>query len=227
MNTRRIRKKWLVLQYDDRPIEYEYANLMNRNKKYCKQHGYAYKFIKRGYSNIPPYWRKVSLVKEYLKNYKGILWLDTDAVIFNLNISLDSLTNSSKQLFISNDDWNSHPLHFNTGIWIIKNTIEMHRLLDDWIHTYNEKDWLKDSMNKWHSTGGWSGTTYEQGSFNKNIYSKYKEYIKSPPCNILQGALEDINSPNKPFILHFWNCLKKEIPAFIKIYIDKPIKSSQ
>jgi hypothetical protein len=30
---------------------------------------------------LPPWWIKVKLVQELLHSYKGILWLDVDAVI--------------------------------------------------------------------------------------------------------------------------------------------------
>lgn len=236
MKTRRSRKKWLILQYDDRsiskvsiddapvPATVDYTKLMEQNKKYAKRHGYAYKFVSKGYNKLPPYWRKVNLVKDLLKNYKGILWMDTDAVVFTPSKTLDSITNSSKMFFCSPDNYGTSTEHFNAGVWIIKNTPEMHDLMEDWLQLYNTKDWLKNSYQKWHTTGKWSNTTYEQGSFIETIRPSYKQYMKILPCNVLQGCLEDINTSTEPFIIHFMTPLKKHIPGFIKTFIDSPDK---
>jgi hypothetical protein len=222
MKTRRIRNTWLILQYDDRELNNNDKKLMERNEEYAKKHGYKYKFIDSGHTDIPPYWRKVSLVKELLPKYKGILWIDTDAVIFDLSKTLDSITTSRHSMFISRDNWRATKDHFNAGVWLIKNTPEMNTLMSDWEDLYSEKDWLKNSGGKWHTTGKWSNITYEQGSFIKNILIKYKKYIKWLPCNILQGAIEDIHTLRKPFIIHFMATLKEYIPGFIKTFMSVP-----
>jgi hypothetical protein len=225
MKTRHIRNKWLVLQYDDRNLEQDYKILMNRNKEYAKLHGYEYKFVKSGHKDIPPYWRKVELVKELLPKYKGILWIDTDAVVFDMNKSLNSITRLSYSFYKSQDNWKFPNHHFNAGVWLIKNTPEMNMLMADWSSLYKEKDWLQNSQHKWHTTGKWSNTTYEQGSFIDHIQPKYKKHIKRLPCNILQGCLEDINTKNEPFIIHFMSRFKEHIPGFVKTFILMPEKS--
>lgn len=225
MKTRRIRKKILILQYDDRPISQEYKTLMSRNKEYAKIHGYEYKFVTSGHKDIPPYWRKVELVKELLPHYKGVLWLDTDAVVFNMKFPLEKLTRSPHMFYKCQDKWRFPNKHFNAGVWLIKNTPEMNSLMDDWSNLYKKDDWLKNATDKWHTTGKWSNITYEQGSFIDTIQPKYKKYIKRVPCNIFQGCLEDINTKNEPFIIHFMSRLKEHIPGFIKTFIDLPEKS--
>jgi len=227
MKTRRSRKKWLVLQYDNRTIDTEYEKLMKQNKDYAKAHGYDYKFISKGYTSISPYWRKVNIVKDLLPKYKGILWMDTDAVVFNSRITLDSITNSSKMFFCSQDNYKTTTNHFNAGVWIIKNTPEMNDLMEKWLELYDTKEWLKNSRENWHTTGNWSNATYEQGSFIETIQPAYKKHITKIPCNILQGCLEDINTVNEPFIIHFMVSLKQLIPAYIKIFIDSPNKSKK
>jgi len=225
MKTRRIRKTILILQYDDRPITEEYRVLMSRNKEYAKIHGYEYKFIRSGHKHIPPYWRKVEIVKELLPRYKAVLWVDTDAVVFNMKFSLDKILRSHHSFYKSQDNWKYPNHHFNAGVWLIKNTPEMNSLMDDWSKLYKEDDWLQNAKDKWHTTGKWSNTTYEQGSFIDNIQPKYKKYIKRLPCNIFQGCLEDINTKNEPFIIHFMSRLKEHIPGFIKTFIDLPEKA--
>lgn len=197
---------------------------MKQNKDYAKMHGYDYTFVSKGNTTISPYWRKVELVKDLLPKYKGILWMDTDAVVFNNRITLDSITNSSKMFFCSRDNYKASVDHFNAGVWIIKNTPEMNELMDKWLQLYDSRTWLKNSREQWHTTGKWSNTTYEQGTFTETIQPAYKKYIKRLPCNILQGCLEDINTANEPFIIHFMVSLKELIPGYIKIFIDSPNK---
>jgi hypothetical protein len=221
MKTRRIRNTWLIVQYDDRKLDENTEILVKQNKEYAKKHGYTYKFIDSGYTDIAPYWRKVSVVKELLPKYKGILWLDTDAVIFDPSKHLDSITTSRHSMFISRDNWKAKKNHFNAGVWLIKNTPEMNTLMSDWENLYKKDEWLKNSEGKWHTTGKWSNITYEQGSFTHNILTKYKKYIKWLPCNILQGAIEDINTSREPFIIHFMLTLKKYMPAYVKIFLHK------
>jgi hypothetical protein len=222
MKTRRVRKTWLIVQYDDRKLDEHIELLVKHNKEYAKKHGYNYKFIDSGYTDIPPYWRKVWIVKELLPKYKGILWLDTDAVVFDLSKSLDSIVTSRHSMFIGRDNWRAKKYHYNAGVWLIKNTPEMNTLMSDWKNLYNKDDWLRNSKGKWHTEGEWSKITYEQGSFTQNIFPKYKKYIKWLPCNILQGAIEDINTSHEPFIIHFMDTLKEYIPAYVKIFIRMP-----
>jgi hypothetical protein len=222
MKTRRIRNTWLIVQYDDRSLDKNTEILVKENKEYAQKHGYTYKFINSGYTDIPPYWRKVAIAKELLPKYKGVLWLDTDAVIFDSSKSLESLTKSRHSMFVARDNWRAKKNHFNAGVWLIKNTPEMNTLMSDWKNLYNKDDWLKNSQGNWHTRGNWANITYEQGSFTQSILPKYKKYIKWLPCNILQGAIEDINTSREPFIIHFMATLKEYIPTFVKIFISMP-----
>ena len=218
MKTRRIRNRWLVLQYDDRPIDENYKKLMSINKEYCKKHDYEYKFVTKGYEDLPPYWRKVALVKNLLKKYKGILWLDTDAVVFNKAITITSIARSSKMFFKSGEILNYPKYHFNAGVWIIKNTPQMNDLMEEWLNNYKTKEWSRNSNGKWITSGKFAGPTYEQGVFQNVIYTSYEKYIQNLQVHILQGALEHIHTKNHPFIIHFMDRLKQYIPCFLKIF---------
>ena len=224
--TRRLRKKWLVLQYDNRKITPDYKKLMKENKDYAKIHGYDYRFVSKGYMKLPTYWRKVNLVKDLLKGYKGILWIDTDAVVFNNSMTLESIMAPylSKMFFKSSDNYKVPASQFNGGVWIIKNTPEMNTLMDQWLQLYDPTEWLKNYGGNWHTTGEWSLNTYEQGAFREKIEPLYKKYIPRLPCTVLQGCLEDINTDNEPFIIHFMDSLKSYIPGFVKTFIDCPNK---
>jgi hypothetical protein len=216
--TRRVRRKsykggdkavikpFAVVQYDDRHIEKEEQEYMNKNNSYCKKHGYEYIFISNGYEDLPPYWRKTSIVKNILSTgkYKGILWLDTDAYVYNPEITLESIVTDGYDFYISEDLFGSKMC---AGVWIVMNTPLGNEILDTWIRSYNPKDWRKDN-NKWISDGVWAGPTYEQGSFEKNILPipKYNKHIKILDHTFLQAT----KALPHTFIMHLYNNLSKK-----------------
>ncbi len=209
--TRKVRKRvWAIVQYDNRPLSQHDTALMARNKYYCEKYGYDYIFLSTSAHDVPPYWQKVFIVKDYLNKYKGILWLDTDATIFNMNIQLDSFYSRpfSKSINSAGNQI------FNAGVWIITNTPRAHRILNDWIHQYDKTAWRKIG-NKWETNNSWAGEKYEQGSFAYKIAPKYPKDIQTLKENILQST--DMNDPDT-FILHFYSVYSKRIPAFLKKY---------
>ena len=71
-----------------------------------------------GYANIA--WGKLHLLRELILNDTSVdyfLWIDTDAVILNLDTKLRDFIVSDKELFIT-EDMNG----FNTGIFFLKNS---------------------------------------------------------------------------------------------------------
>lgn len=69
-----------IVQYDDRDVEM-FKPLILKNKEYCKTHNINYIFFRSGWEKYPPWWRKVFLVRELLKNYEAVMWVDSDAAI--------------------------------------------------------------------------------------------------------------------------------------------------
>ena len=139
--TRKNSKTWLIVQYDDRPIDKFDSEFMRRNEAYAKKYGYKYKFVNKGYTDLPPYWRKVALVKKLLDTdqYKGILWLDTDAVIFNVNISLDSVGDKLKH-FVKATNSSGNQI-FNAGVWTVKGTDKGKKIMKKWMDMYDPSAW--------------------------------------------------------------------------------------
>jgi hypothetical protein len=211
MNTRKNKRKWAVVQYDNRPLPLNYKALQNINRKYCAHNGYKYIFIKEE-MNIPPYWRKVKIVQDLLKSnkYKGIFWLDTDAVIHNMEISLDDLLVENKHFYYAPDRprWITS---FNAGVWFVLNTDIGKQIMDEWMKVYNKDDWMQvDGL--WKTSGRWAGPTYEQGAFIKYVKPYIKNYIHMFPWFFMQT-----NIPSKEaFVLHFAANHKREIPAYLE-----------
>ena len=209
--TRKSRKlTWAIIQYDDRPLSSDDKALMARNKYYCEKYGYEYIFLSTSKHNVPPYWQKVFIVKDYLNKYKGILWLDSDATIFNMNIPLDTF---STHAFSKSTNSAGNQI-FNAGVWIVTNTPRGRRILNDWIHEYDKTAWKKEGE-KWKTNNSWAGEKYEQGAFAYKIVPRYPKNIKTVNENVLQST--NMNDPDT-FILHFYNVNAEKIPAFLKKY---------
>jgi hypothetical protein len=205
-------KPLLVLQYDNRPLDDSYSELIKINKRYCEKHNYEYKFIDT-YYDLPVYWIKVHLLNEILKTnvYHGIFWLDTDACIYNPTIKLENLMLENKSFYLSPDNklWDSP---FNAGVFMVLNTEMGREIIDEWMKCYNDKDWSKDINNKFSTKGKWGGEVYEQGSFVKNILPKYYNAIHIFNWTFFQTFYSDIDI----FTLHFASYQKKnQIPSFL------------
>ncbi len=189
---------WAILQFDDRPLSPTFEKLQSKVKTYCQYHGYEHIFIKES-SDIPPYWQKVKLAQDILNRnqHKGVLWLDTDAVIHDIHRPLDSFLVDGKHFYYSPDSpkWSSN---FNAGVWLVLATENGKNIVQDWMSEYNEKAWKKEKGG-WKSNGIWAGETYEQGSFSNKILPKYKESMQELPWQVFQSDTPQDTS----FTLHF------------------------
>jgi hypothetical protein len=154
-------------------------------------------------------------VKDLLASYKGILWLDTDAVIINPSRSIESFEVPGKYFYKSCDVAANSSKHFNAGVWFIKNAQPMISLLDDWTSRYSKNDWTHVN-GQWRTTkpSGFAGKYYEQGEF-IGIQGKYSRYIKHISPNLFQGGIkDDLIGGNPVFALHFYGGRKDDIPLF-------------
>ena len=214
MATRKNSRTWLIVQYDDRPPDEFDKEFIKRNKAYAKKHGYKYEFINTGYTDLPPYWRKVAIVKNFLDSdlYKGVMWLDTDAVIFNMNISLDSVGDSVKHFFKATNTGGNYI--FNAGVWTVKNTRQGKQIMKNWLELYDASKW-KHNGTKWSTDGAWAGDDYEQGSFAYKIDPQHKGNINTVKEELLQGVYNHSNK-SKVFVYHFYNYLKPRRDKFLK-----------
>jgi hypothetical protein len=191
--------KYIVLQYDDRTIKTIYKPLIERNKKYCKMNGYQHTFVKSGYDHLPPYWRKVQLTIDTLKNNpscKGVMWLDTDAAIADYKKTIEGYMKPEKSMYIARQS--NEP--FNSGVWFVRNDAKGLEIMNSWLESYKETEWVKNS-GSWQTSGPFGGVNYEQGSFIQRVYPRYiseTEYYEWP---VLQS--QTITS-DEVFTVHFY-----------------------
>lgn len=247
MKTRRNKKTWAIVQYDNRPLPDMYQKLIQVNKDYCKLYGYKH-FLKTHEIDLPPWWIKVKLCKDILETnkYCGVMWMDTDAAIYDPSISLDNFTKGA-DFFISKDPpiWDK-PV--NAGIWIVKNTSMGKHIMRDWLSHYHEEKWIKNNKiipsseidaKKWKNPYAfswyidttlskyerkWAGINFEQGA----LYERtIKNPVFTPHVNILPNIILCYWLPTKKqgsFVGHFFSMLKHITNHDQKYYIDKFLK---
>lgn len=106
---------------------------------YCSKHGYDYIYYND--SLVPREivtWNKIYVIKKHLRKYKWVIWIDSDAIFTNMNITLESIIEKSENnsLLVCDDigGWS-----FNSGVMFWKN--------NDWSH-----EQLKHICNMEHLT---------------------------------------------------------------------------
>jgi len=205
----------LILQYDSRGVQY--PEFLDYNISYAKSKNYKFLFLLKSIYYVPPYWEKIFIVKDFLPFYSWILWLDSDAVIYNMDMEIPGLELPYDFIFTSDPPcWRSP---FNAGVFLVKNTPVGIKILNEWISGYNPKRWyLKNS--KWYCYGEWSGVDYEQGFFVKNIMQKYKDNIKSLEWYVYNTPCYHYIHP-KTFSIHFAASFKNDIKDIIEGNLGK------
>jgi hypothetical protein len=178
---------WAILQYDNRELSDSLRACLDINRRYAKKHNYPHFLFTDNYF-LPPYWVKVHLLQRLLDVkdpqtdqplFKGVAFLDTDAVFVDHDQSLDAFV-GPRRPFVAGPDitYGKNPgdAPFNAGVIIVKNTEEVKGLLRDWMAEYKPRDWYL-SDGKWSTPTRWAGPSYEQGSFVEKILPKYKDTI--------------------------------------------------
>ena len=107
------------------PNIYEYCQHSIHNiGTYCNKYNYA--FI--GYDTVfneevSMCWNKIAAILQNLHKYDYIVWIDADALINNMNITIESIIrmDPTKELYLCEDIQLEHEC-INSGVMIVKNT---------------------------------------------------------------------------------------------------------
>lgn len=96
--------------------------VLRNNQKYVKKYGYDYIDITGAYEPMlrPEPWAKFKGIIDYLDNYDYIVWLDSDAVFMNFDVSFEQIieyAGRDHDIIISEDDNG-----INSGVFIVKNS---------------------------------------------------------------------------------------------------------
>jgi hypothetical protein len=197
----------LIITFDDRP-NVEYIQHHNKNfKKYADKKGYEYIYehVYNKNLNTNPYWYKIYLTKYYLDTniYDYVMWVDSDTIILDMDIDLNSYFNSySSDLFFCDD--NQLIEKINAGIFVIKNSKIGKQYLNDCINNFCT-DCIKDGEKK--LKGKWAATCYEQGIMNIILIKNYMSYSSVFSINMVlcTNNLYLLEKINKIFILHYYD----------------------
>lgn len=96
---------------------YSEANIL----AYCKKHGYTAYVYRDSMTESHPTWNKPLVLLDNIKEHEYIMWIDSDAIFTNFDISLEDITNKApdRDLLLCSDigGWK-----FNAGVQIWKNT---------------------------------------------------------------------------------------------------------
>ena len=193
--------KIAIVTFENRKGD-EYIESHNKNiKSYCEKWNYDYLFYDICIHNV--YWCKMHYVLDALKSgkYDYVVWMDSDTIIKNLNISMDLIVNKySSDIFVSIDGGTA----FCAGVFIIKNSLIGISYIEDCINS-QQKDCIIKSENK--LKGFWAGMCYEQGVMNTLIFDKYFKYTTCLPSHIIyNGYISETNElcDVDTFILHLY-----------------------
>ncbi len=184
-------------------------NLHNKNiQKYADKHGYTYIYLNDYKNNLklPIYWKKLQLLKEIMENtnYDYIVWLDSDTIIIEDDIRLESIIDKAKtkSIFIGHDKYSIFGLNLNAGFFILKNDNKTLRFIEECINTYLNREKCKNEKGEYVLNGEWSKDCYEQGVMNELLFKDYKKDLKVlKPYVVTNNSIPEY----KCFILHLFN----------------------
>lgn len=174
----------------------------NLNKiKYCQKYNLDYRFYLGRASKRHAQWDKIQCVMQNLPEYDYIVWIDSDAIFNNFDISLEKFIEENSNydaLFCSDVCYSKGQNHLlvNSGVMIFKNTKWSFEILSKVWHSV--EDYSIDTLNK-HS---YDGFPHEQGKLcdillRENEQNKFKIF---PSATFNQHP----NSSNdQTFIVHF------------------------
>lgn len=189
-------KKILILSsYDDK---YKNAGLgeiaYSKNKEYADKHGYDFRCSHDTFKTHY-FFHKFHLIKELLKDYDYIFWIDADAYFVNYDKKIEDFITDPEKLFIVAIDQE----YLNTGVFIIKNHEISDRILDTVInvgptidHAFPDAFILK---NIFDNNPNFVEYIKPQKLLNAYIYELYKNRMKPNPDGEFEKGIS--------FVLHF------------------------
>ena len=76
-------------------------------------------------------WNKVYALQKHLSDFEYLIWIDSDAIITNMNIKIEDIIKREpdKKLYVCDDigGW-----RLNTGVMIWKNDKWSHKIIQEW-----------------------------------------------------------------------------------------------
>lgn len=188
--------------------------------KYCDRHNYTYIRCHNEPLDIklPVYWYKIAFVNKILKEnkYDYVLWVDSDTLVTNMNIKIEDIVKSNKDIYIANEiDGGILTKVLNAGIFMIRNSKIGNEFLDECLEKLKDKTCFNDDYTK--ILGKWAGECYEQGHMNKLIHTKYLDYTDIVSNDIFFSSA--FVAINRPFIMHVFGPLSDNLLPLVNNFI--------
>lgn len=202
-------KDILIVTFDNRKSDM--LNIHNDNvSQYCDIHKYTYVYLDKYETelNLPIYWKKIQVVKGFLEGseYDYVMWMDSDTIILDKNIKIESIINDKDSIYIGTDDNRSLEDKYigaNAGIFIIKNDEYGKGFLNECINNYINNPKCKDKNGNYSLGLKWAGECYEQGVMNFIINELYSSHTKILDNFLLCNTGTPVSGC---FILHLYGC---------------------
>ena len=214
--------KVAILQFDDRSDEAlgPMRHLVARNAAYAAERGYAHIFVRNHYNAVPVFWHKVDLIERHLaESFEYVAWLDTDAVVHDFSLSIESLFTGPEMMVFSGDlPIYPEPLPFNAGVFFCRGE-SARELMAEWRALYPSRLWHKQAGQWNFQEHVWAGPAYEQGSFAEKLFPKY---AGTPAFRTL--SWRQLQSPYplpESLTLHFANMFRPNCYLYLNA-LEKP-----
>lgn len=191
----------------------KYADL--NKQEYCKKHKYdLFIYHESLDTSRHPAWSKILAIQKHLADYKWILWIDSDALIMNHNVKIESLIDNKYDFIVSPG------VHFrcNTGIFLIKNSEWSNWFLktvyEQTQFIYPQCCWEQDAINYLYDS-------------NPEVTKKFKiilpKFLNTHPNDYKDFVFKSSTKYKKgDFIIHFYGNKDKE--AQMKFWYEKSLK---
>lgn len=206
-------------------------------KKYSERHNHVYKCLVHPDNFMSPYWLRVFDLNNICNSTPDdtlIAYFDADAVPLVDDVSISSFIksvdllykNNGKDIYISEDplkEWDIlYPGIFNTGCFILRNTLKSRNFVKEWLGKYNKDFVWTQKNNKWkceikNRECIWSHDGYEQGEFT-NLYKNNMDIIQYLHWSTL--ACQDTNNKHC-FVLHLMGDTEKTREKIFKEQLAK------
>jgi hypothetical protein len=225
--TKPLGRKVLLLDVDSRPLNGD-GGMMNDHISYhdlkphtagmlshylySMIHGYDYKFVHSpSYTDRWDTWVKVPMIREALKTYDYVVFMDADAVFHYHHLPLEWLFNhwnitKDTMLALALDpdtDYNRDErgnVNLNTGFIIAQASERTTRMFNRWENCVNDNEFANCSKWRWD----WS---HEQAAFSNYLryeYTRPNEII-SLPCAEANGYPKRVElGCTGEFVRHYW-----------------------
>lgn len=121
-------KVCLVMAYDDGARDFGDIS-SGVNLRYCRGQRYDFRFYAKGFDKIRhPSWSKILFVREALRDYDWVMWMDADAIVTDHGKGLDYYMKLGGVLTIGEDlpKWG-----LNAGVFLLRKCDPAFKWLDE------------------------------------------------------------------------------------------------